>query len=62
MMSVFTARQGEPVDQRGCGILPGQPDQAAEALQVHCDLRHHAGQQYWPLIGQHWSRDLNTDL
>ena len=41
------ARQGESVDQWGGGVLPGQPHQAAEALQVHCDLCHHAG-QYTP--------------
>ena len=39
----LSARQGEPVDQWDDGVLPGQPHQAAEAIQVHRDLRDHAG-------------------
>ena len=43
MFLICAARQGEPVDQRRGGVLPGQPHQAAETLQVHRDLCHHAG-------------------
>ena len=50
------------MDQRRGGVLPGQPHQAAEAIQVHRDLRDHAEERGRPphrqllLLGQQHRR------
>jgi len=35
------------MDQWRGGVMPGQPNQAAEAFQVYRDLRYHAEEWSW---------------